>query len=956
MYTMLISGALLIAGCSIVPKNSNPDSTNPDWLTDLVTEKSTYSEMYSYDKLIDQQDQAPESKRIESILYDKLNRPLSSLDDWSLPQSTISNNNYTSDEKSPTNLGTQTVSQQEKMSPVSVLINNSVTNDKEKMEQAPLIIAPPKLSRIENLYNSSSELCNGKRIRQFGYDVLSSPQKNVIPSVTKTESTSAKQLINDSSYNQEGIPNIQDNENLMTSGAIQGPVDPEYVIGAGDEIKIKCSGGVEINSSYTVNRDGAIFLPRIGSIFVASVKFQELKKIINTAISKQFQNYTIEVSLGQLHTIRIMVSGYLNKPGFVTIPSNSTLLDALSAAGGPNKNGTLRNFRLTRKGQSDMFFDLYTLLTGNGQGGDITIIGGDQISVGRIGNTVSVISPERTAIYELKDRQTLKMLIDEMGGVSNFTNIKSVVVERTMQNSLRAVEKVNFQMSSHYYLKDSDVILFKAVDKNVDNTVAITGPVVRPGTFPFAEGMRISDLLKFAEGFLVQASLERAVILRELGETDSYDQMLGDDKGRIKEQVIWIDLTAIIEGDTIVDIPLRRLDRLKILSKDDTYSKPTVSIIGAVKKPGEYKRSSGLRLGDLINIAGGPADDAYSGSGTIVRRKHAQDAKHFDIEHIPFELQKVLDGGLEAFIKIENFDQVVVRRVQTLQVGVTVTGQVQFPGQYILPEGSKISAMLAAAGGLLPGADLGASYFTRQRVKQIQKQRLQNLVVRMQESFERGKQMVTREGSSGESYAGIMNNQNLKKMSLNMQSIQPTGRVIVDITQESFLMSDENLVLEDGDSIIIPKKMKTVTIMGRVRSPNVFIWKPGVSIDDYINKTGGYEDDAKKSDIYVIKANGEVRATSQTIYGRIFTSYDLVHGDTILIPASGPERSARKVFDDYIRSMRNATALGISGGTMQKVLGSSTPTPELQIGSEVNVSESYESDTKASYSTQDDTD
>jgi polysaccharide biosynthesis/export protein len=448
--------------------------------------------------------------------------------------------------------------------------------------------------------------------------------------------------------------------------------------------------------------------------------------------------------------------------------------------------------------------------------------------------------------------------------------------------------------------------------------VAIEGSVVRTGRFPWHKGMRVSELLKLGDGFLLNASLERATLIRRLGNERSFDMILGDGRGRVREEVIHLNLTSILAGQVDADITLERLDRLRILSRADVQDLPTVTIIGGVRKPGAYRLTSGMTLSDLLHLAGGPTKDAFIGTSNLVRRSHARAGRHFDVALIPFRLDRVMSRGTDGRVALKNFDQVVIRKVQSLQVRVEIEGRVQFPGTYILPDGSRISDLLAQAGGLLDKADLRGAVFTRDRIKMLQQQRLDDLFARSEEHFAQRRNMITRDGRVNEAVASHLSFLGLDRIVDNMKRFQAHGRVVLDFTSDKFRNGDDDLLLESGDALVIPRRMNAIVVMGRVFYPNAFVRRSKWTVEDYVEKAGGLQPDADTNQIYVVMASGEVRSAIQRRGGDLMR-FTPGPGDTILIPAKPLERNRLSVAMDHISLIRALAEVGLIGTSIPRV-------------------------------------
>ncbi|HLX62648.1 MAG TPA: SLBB domain-containing protein [Planctomycetota bacterium] len=758
-------------------------------------------------------------------------------------------------------------------------------NDVESVARAPL-------SRIERLYYLSAGLSHGRRLEQFGYRTFA------------------------------GGP--------RTDGNI--PPDPEFVMGPGDELRVKSLDGfVFPETALIVDREGNISIGEVGAVKVAGLKYKDVYETIRAAIAKAGkQNFRLEVSLGRLHGIRVRIDGFVRAPGLQLIGANSTLTDALLAAGGPTKDGTLRDVVIQRPGQPDVHVDLYNMIAGN-TAADTVLLANDRVFVGPIGPTAAVIGPAGSGIYELADKTTLAALMVFVGRVNNFTQLNNVQVERTFNNLRRAIQTIDYTaQAATYAIQDGDVIAFSNIVTQLNDSVAIAGAVVRPGAYPWKEGMRVSDLIKAAGNLTLDASLRRAMIQRPLGDVGNFDVMVGDRAGSTREETIWVELSAIFAGNADADIPLRRLDTLKIFTNSEDQDFPTVRIMGAVRKPGIYRLTAGLTLSDLISMAGGPTPDAFAGENRILRREQNSDGTQLNIKTYKFRLDDVLRRVADYDLLLENQDQVVINRVQAMQVSVRIGGRVKFPGTHVLPDGSKLSNLIAEAGGLLPDADLRGAVFTRRSIQRIQQTRLDDLFARMDEVFADKRNSVIRGGTNNEGIAAHLSYLGLGQITANIERFQARGRLVINLTCDDFLNSHHNVVLEDGDELYIPRRENIVMVMGEANYPNAFVWNGALSVQEYIDKAGGFNTGADKKQIYVVMANGEVRSdANKNIFGGGVAGFRPGPGDTILIPKAPPKRDKIREFADIALLVRQFAEAGLVGATIPQA---TSRTAQVQVG------------------------
>jgi protein involved in polysaccharide export with SLBB domain len=929
---------LVLNGCVsryFKERDPHPVTGTPAWTEQISFSKTARVESeveYAQENKKKDLPDALKNKNNDSLIYDHVDRPITSLVDYSLPKKKINSaSRKTQSSKAKS-------SNKKKISPkypgpdfwkgyetdarnVNILVNNP--KEKDTKNTRPTL----PLSRIEKQYNQYGELTKGKKIRQFGYNLIqytrsgrvynSDIGSNLIrkkrgaPVFSQDEKTRL--------FSQSREENVPYYSNEYTS---MRPVSSEYIIAPGDEVFIKITGPAEIAEVFAVDRNGLLFIPKVGTVHLAGKKASELQSIVAAKVKQTFNKAHVEASLGRLRTIQVTITGNVINPGLIEVAANSSLLNALAAAGGPGKNGTLRNVELRRRNQPDRHIDLYGILLEGDWNQDPSLLPDDIIHIGPIGKTIAVMSPgDNGSIYEILDNSSLKDLGTQIGVSDTFTDIETVLVEKNTSTSDRIIAIVDYKtQGSSFILGNGDIFQFFPTHPYSYNTVRVTGPVLRPGTYPFSKNMRVNHLLKLARGFLTNASLNRALLIRELGPSNQFDIMPEDKRGKHRKQLIWLDLAQILAGDNTSDLFLTRLDRLKIFTMNDQQPEPTIRILGGVRKPGEYHLTAGMTLGDLMKIAGGPSEKAYNGESSIVRRRYSSDTiRHFDVGILPFDLNKVLSEKKASRILLKNHDKIVIRQVNNLEVTARIDGWVQFPGTYILPSESRIEDLVRFAGGFLPVADLRASIFKRRRVSNLETLHLKNFFATTTERFARTRDEVTLKGNPSESLANQLSLLGRNRVYANMGEFQTTGRVVIDLTQDDFPDTDDNLILEDGDSLTVPQKMTTIMVMGRIFNPSGYLWKKGLTVGDYLEKSGGLLEDADPDHVYVVMANGEVKSAAQKSGKSKLLAFKPNPGDIVFVPQKPLGRSTMAQVMDALQLIRMAVGTAAIGAAVPNI-------------------------------------
>jgi protein involved in polysaccharide export with SLBB domain len=414
------------------------------------------------------------------------------------------------------------------------------------------------------------------------------------------------------------------------------PVTPEYLIGPGDELLIRAWGQIDVDYRATVDRNGAISIPRVGTVQVAGLKYQELSIAVKQAVSKNFRNFELLVTLGQLRSIQIFVVGQARSPGAYTVSSLSTLVNAVFAAGGPSTRGSMRAIQLKRGNGVVTEFDLYDLLLRGDKSKDAALLPGDVIYFPPAGPLAAVSgNVKNPAIYELKGPASVVTLVDYAGGLTTTAQTKKVTIERIENRDTRVVDQFTLDTGGlARTVKDGDLVSVYPISPKFENAVTLRGNVALPLRHPFKDGMRVRDLIPEKEALITRDYYQRknTAVLR-----DSVPQgELAASVRRLFDEINWDyavierqntdDLSSILipfnlgkvvlEGDPAHNLPLRPGDIVTVFSKSDINApaarRPVVvRLEGELNHAGVYQALQGETLRQLVMRVGGVTPDAY---------------------------------------------------------------------------------------------------------------------------------------------------------------------------------------------------------------------------------------------------------------------------------------------------------------------------------------------------------
>ena len=402
------------------------------------------------------------------------------------------------------------------------------------------------------------------------------------------------------------------------------PVSPDYLVGPGDEVKISIWG--KINADYTaeIDNDGKISVYQIGMLYLTGLTFSEVKETIEKAFSRNYrpEEVKINVSLGRLRTITVFVVVKAQKPGSYTVSSLSTLINALFAAGGPSKNGTMRDIQVKRNGVTITNFDFYDFLLKGDKTKDIRLLPEDVIFIPPVGPLTAVIGYVNTpAIYELKEEATVREVVDLAGGLNDIAFKGRLQIERIIENKYGTVYDANIEdiKSSDINIQPGDLIkIFSVVqDRKI---VRLVGAVQREGEYGVHTGVTVKELISMAGGlqyfaYTDEAEITRIVVTQQGPETTK----------------LLINLKKALDGDPQHNIMLQENDYLIVKSVPEWELYRTVDIQGEVKFPGIYTIKKGETVSSLIKRAGGFTDQAYL-KGTVFTRESIRELQQRQLE------------------------------------------------------------------------------------------------------------------------------------------------------------------------------------------------------------------------------------------------------------------------------------------------------------------------------------
>ena len=660
------------------------------------------------------------------------------------------------------------------------------------------------------------------------------------------------------------------------------PVGPDYLLGPGDELRIDIWGKVNAAHTVVVDRDGKIVLPQFGTLHLAGLTFSESKDFIKKAFSRFYDPSEVKmnVSMGQLRSIRLFVVGKAERPGSYTLSSFSSLINALFAAGGPSKIGTLRDIQVKRKGETLVHFDLYDLLLKGDKRGDIRLMPEDVIFIPTVGPLIGIAGNVKApAIYEAKGKITLQDLIEMAGGLSATGYLQQVQVERIFGNEARIILDVDLSdlaENQDLPLMDGDLVKIFSINFGLTNAVTLKGNVSRPGAYAWRPGMRLRDLIPSMSAFLPDTYYEFALIER-LEPPDNHQEYLSIALGDLY-------LKNLREENVL----LKPHDQVSIFNRWDFIDRQTVHIAGAVNKPGDYAFRPNMKLSDFLNLSGGLKDYAFLESAELTRiTPHPNGPR---IERITIDLGKAIAGEPNHDLTLQKDDHLSVQTVPEWAPyrRVQIDGEVRFPGSYTAKKGETLASLIERAGGFTPNAYLKGAVFTRESVRLLQQKQLDDAIDRLEHQIFSGSAETIASALTAEaSQQQAASTEQRKALIAKMRSAKAKGRMAIHLDElDAFQTAPSNIVLEDQDHLIVPERAQQIQVIGAVYNQSAFIYDPATRVSHYLDKAGGLTDSANEKTIYVLKVDGTAVSTQQSsgFWKRGLLSQSLDPGDTIVVP------------------------------------------------------------------------
>jgi len=661
------------------------------------------------------------------------------------------------------------------------------------------------------------------------------------------------------------------------------PIGPDYILGVGDGLIVNLWGGVSQSFSRSVDREGKIVLPEAGTIVVAGLSLERAQALVQSALSGQFRDAKVAVTIARLRTIRVYVVGDVQRPGAYDISSLSTPLNALYAAGGPTSIGSLRVARHFRGKELVREVDLYDFLLRGVRPDTERIEDGDTILVSPAGRQVAIAGMvKRPAIYELKDEANLSDVLSDAGGVLISASLKNIMIERVGSDghrttlNLRLPEDSSSESSrklmEEFAVQDGDRISIAPILPYSERVIYVEGHVVRPGRLPYRDDMKLTDVVRSYQDLLPEPA-DRGVIIR----------LMPPD---LRAEAIDFNVPDVLAGNE--QINLQPFDTIRIFGRYEADG-PKAQVHGEVLHPGTYPLSRGMTVAQLVRMAGGFNRSALL-DGADLASYEIRDGKQVLSRRDTVKIgAAVNEPGSSADVALKPGDVLTIHQISgwnDIGSSVTLDGEVTYPGPYGIQEGERLSSVLKRAGGFRVTAYPAGAVLVRNQVKELE-DKSKNELIHQIETTSAGARLAPSLSAQDDAATLQLLIQQQKSVVERLRSQPAVGRLVIKINTDiaSWEGTPADIELRRGDVLTIPKRPSFVLVSGQVYNASAITYVPGKNAGWYLKHAGGSTEGGNMKEVLVIRANGlVVGRRSGEWYEPSVLETKLQPGDVVVVP------------------------------------------------------------------------
>ncbi|MDA8806884.1 SLBB domain-containing protein [Opitutales bacterium] len=665
------------------------------------------------------------------------------------------------------------------------------------------------------------------------------------------------------------------------------PIPSGYRIGPGDMIDVQLFGQRNDSFSLDISREGMLNFPGIGPIhaFEKGTSFLELKNHLKEKIREHLgEGVQSSISLGAFRSIRIFLLGEVRKQGAYTVSALSTTINALLSCGGIKETGSLRTIQLKRAGKVISTLDLYDLLLAGDTSADQPLQPGDVIFVPVVQKQITLSgSVRRPAKYEILGGETLEGVLQLAGGPSDRSVLDMIRLERIDQNYRPVVRNLNYKSAKNEKVLPGDQISIGFAGSHVRNVVSLVGATEKAGDFEWKEGLLLTDLISSSEDLSPNVDLDYGLISRKLndGSTQCLTFLPRDLFPSAPKEISLHsqDMVYFFLREPRAEVLGSLLDEMRKQSQAGQFSK-IVRISGAVHFPGEYPYTGSMVLADLLRAAGGTKDSAYLLDAEITRIS-VENGKSAVVKHVRVDQSVLTEENKASSFTLSPYDSLSIKPIPLWREGdsIEITGEVNFPGTYSIKIGETLFDVINRAGGFTDRAFPDGAVFSRENLRVKEDEQRERLIAQLEAD------LVTTTLAATDSQEALQAQSAARAMLSRLRNQKSQGRLVIDLSKILTDREGAGLLVKDGDSLLVPSTPYAVSVSGEVQFPSSHIFQEGLDVNDYLNRSGSYTQNADKSRTFVIKANGSVLSKGGSAWfskssGRVSISA----GDVIVVP------------------------------------------------------------------------
>lgn len=710
------------------------------------------------------------------------------------------------------------------------------------------------------------------------------------------------------------------------------PVPPDYVIGPGDELRIRVWGQVNFRADVRVDRSGEVYLPQVGQVHVAGMPFSAMDSHLRSEIGRVYRNFDLTVDVGQIRAIQIYLAGEARRPGVYTVSSLSTLVDALFASGGPSAAGSFRHIILRRAGVQVTDFDLYSLLVHGDKSKDVALESGDVIFIPPTGPQVALTgSVKSPALYELRSGETLADALDDAGGASVVAAQARISLERTDQHHSRyAMEVAWDQPGLATPLSEGDLIRVFSIVPMYQKTVTLRGNTANQGRFAWHEGMHVSELIPDKDSLLTRNYWWKRAQLGlpgpEFEPLQSYPNLT---QPNLPQELVRERTVEPTANNGPTGTPEMTANENGATSSGGQSGQPTVSGVPNAANPSNAPNlpnrslTAAQRAGSATLATEQPA---YSAVPSTIHTEIGPVAPEIDWDYavierldpatlktvlLPFDLGKMVlqhDASQDPVLEPGDVVSILSQGDIRVPIGqqtkfVRLDGEFVHSGVYTAQPGETLRDLVQRAGGLTASAYLFGSEFTRESTRAVQQRRMDEYVQTLEMQMQRGNLAIASSpAASAQDLAnGAAAQPSEQGLLAQLRQMRATGRIVLEFRSgSSGVDALPDIALEDGDRFVVPPVPASINVVGAVYDQNSFLFETQRRAGTYLHLAGGPNRDADKGHVFIIRADGSVisREAESGIWGNEFDNLRMNPGDTIVVPEKTFKPSAlRGVLD-----------------------------------------------------------